>query len=117
MDLNDILTTGVIVLVLAFCIYAVIKVIRNKRHIEGKVIGKVFDPSRTVTRTRTRHRHTNNNSARHHYRNMPDMSTETRRTPDTWSVIVEPSDGSSKVIRKVPEQRWNEISIGDDWSD
>lgn len=116
MDLNDILTTGVIVLVLAFGIYAVIKVIRNKRHIEGKVIRKVFDPSRTVTRTRTI-RHKNDNSARHRYRNMPDMSTEARRTPDTWSVIVEPSDGSSKVIRKVPEQRWNETSIGDDWSD
>lgn len=116
MDLNDILAISVIVLVLAFGIYAVIKVIRNKRHIEGEVIGKVFDPSRTVTRTRTI-RHKNDNSARHRYRNMPDMSTETRGTPDTWSVIVEPSDGSSKVIRKVPEQRWNEISIGDDWSD
>ena len=48
---------------------------------------------------------------------IPQTSIETRTTPDTWRVIVEPSDGSSKVTRKVPEERWNEIEIGDHWED
>lgn len=35
--------------------------------------------------------------------------------PAYWTVSVRPSDGSSEVTRKVPEDRWDEI--GDHWED
>lgn len=113
MDLNGYIITGILVAAVAFAVFAGFKAIRNTRSIEGTVVDKKFIPARTTTRTKTR------SVSMHGDRNqrIPQTSIETRTIPDTWRVIVEPSDGSSKVTRKVPEERWNEIEIGDHWED
>lgn len=97
-----------------------VKKIRNRRSIEGVIEGKRYEPARTVTKTRN-HRQSNisrrHDRHRHGYNHMPEMDIETRTIPEKWVIVVKPSDGSSKVTRKVPEERWNEIEIGDHWKD
>lgn len=113
MDIENIAVTAVIVIVVVIAALVGFKAIRNTRSIEGTVVDKKFIPARTTTRTKTRSVSMHGDPDHR----IPQTSIETRTIPDTWRVIVEPSDGSSKVTRKVPEERWNEIEIGDHWED
>lgn len=36
---------------------------------------------------------------------------------DTWTIDVKPDDGSSTVVRIVKEPCWNQLEVGEHWSD
>lgn len=121
MDLIGYITAGILIITVAFIAFAVFKSVRNRRAVEGTVIHKDFRPARTTTRTHTHNQYQNNNNMRNPHmrnrRNVPRVTVETRTIPEVWSVTVQPSDGSSKVTRKVSADQWNAINTGDSWSD
>lgn len=125
--METIITIVILAVLLAVLGFVGFRTIRNRRSVTGTVTDKVFHPARTVTRSRRDHhrQHQHHHHPSHRRRSlgmgrmdrMDGMRVETRTIPDSWSVTITPDDGSSKVTRKVPQEQWDAISIGDDWSD
>lgn len=44
-------------------------------------------------------------------------TTTIDHVPDQWTVTIAPHDGTSNVVRTVPENIWTTIQIGDPWAD
>ena len=101
------ITTGIIVMVLAVALFAVICICYRlylNRPVIGVVIDKEFVPEHMTTSVQnvlignTLH---------------PQVTLE--NVPDTWQISVRPDNGGSVVHYDLDRQRWDQIAVGDRW--
>ena len=90
-----------------FVVAVIIAQAYNARGVTGTVADKDFTPAHTVQVTRCAI--TANGGCA--------MVVVPEYRPDRWDITVAPDDGSSDVVRTVPEAQWQQINIGDRWTD
>lgn len=97
-----------VVAVVAIVVIAVAFLAYNARPVTGTITDKAYTPTMVVP----------------HVQCGPNLSgdgtsciTTQRVQPESWSVTVTPDDGSSAVSRAVSESYWDQVAVGDRWTD
>lgn len=75
----------------------------NGRSVEGTVVGKDYQPMQVIPTTQCP---TSNTC----------ITTQTI-VPESWNITVAPDDGSGNVTRSVDPHYWEQVAIGDRWTD
>lgn len=89
-----------VVVIIAFVIAMAVV---NGRQVEGTVVGKDYQPMRVIPVTQCP---TSNTC----------VVTQTV-VPESWYVVVAPDDGSGNVSRSVDPLYWEQVAVGDRWTD
>lgn len=101
------ITTGIIVMVLAVALFAVICICRRlylNRPVTGVVIDKKFIPE-----------HLTNSVQNVLIGNTLHPQVMVENVPDTWQISVRPESGGSVVTYDLTRERWDQITVGDRW--
>lgn len=75
----------------------------NGRHVSGTVVGKDYQPMQVIPMTQCP---TSNTC----------VVTQTI-IPESWNLTVAPDDGSGNVTRSVDPTYWEQVAVGDRWTD
>lgn len=100
---------GVLVVIVVLIVVGVAALVYNARDVSGTVVNKDFTPAHYVTETQCAPNVGGSGGC--------SVVVTQRYVGDSWVVIVSPDDGSSNVTRSVAESYWNQVSIGDRWTD
>lgn len=94
-----------VVCVIAFIIAAAVV---NGRHVEGTVVGKDYQPTQIIPQTQCVPSG-----------NKGSCTIVTTQTiiPERWYVVVAPDDGTDNVSRTVSPTYWEQVAVGDRWTD
>lgn len=101
------ITTGIIVIVLAVALFAVICICRRlylNRPVIGVIIDKKFIPE-----------HLTNSVQNVLIGNTLHPQVMVENVPDTWQISVRPEGGGSVVTYDLTRERWGQITVGDRW--
>ena len=89
-----------VVVIIAFVITMAVV---NGRQVEGTVVGKDYQPMQVIPVTQCP---TSNTC----------VVTQTV-VPERWNLTVAPDDGSGNVSRSVTPSYWEQVAVGDRWTD